>query len=143
MPLISYEENRSLFSFPLSIPSVLVSELEYVAWESKSFLMYSCCTLDSNLKIMGSGLPRWQNCLQGHIIMCGSSICNLLHVTLLKHVIFRWLVDFWKICAPPDANELHDEFCKMSVCCFWVFTFLINENHVVSKKIFSCDPLQF
>jgi hypothetical protein len=46
---------------------------------------------------------------------------------------------FLKNLCTPDAHELHDEFCKTNVCCFWVFTFLINENHVMSKKIFSCD----
>jgi hypothetical protein len=144
--LISCEESGLSFSFPLSFPSVLVSELEYVAWKSKSFVMRSCCTVDSNLKVTGSGLPRWQNFLWWYLIMWGSSICNLLYVTLLRRVIFRWLLDFLNIYAPLDANELyelHDEFCKMSVRCLWVFTFLINENRVMSKKTFSCDPLQF
>jgi hypothetical protein len=31
--------------------------------------------------------------------VCGSSIWNLLHVTLLAHRILRWLLDFWKICG--------------------------------------------
>ena len=29
--------------------------------------------------------------------LCGSSVWNLLHVTLLAHVVFRWFPDFWKI----------------------------------------------
>jgi hypothetical protein len=30
---------------------------------------------------------------------CGSSEWNLLRVTVLVPRIFRWLLDFWKICA--------------------------------------------
>ena len=29
----------------------------------------------------------------------GSSVWNLLHVTILVPRIFRWLLEFWKICA--------------------------------------------
>ena len=29
--------------------------------------------------------------------VCGSSVWNLLHVTLLVSKIFRWLLDFWEI----------------------------------------------
>lgn len=32
--------------------------------------------------------------------ICGSSVWILLHITLLVPRISRWLVDFWKICAP-------------------------------------------
>jgi hypothetical protein len=31
---------------------------------------------------------------------CGSSVRNLLHVTLPARRILRWLLDFLKICAP-------------------------------------------
>ena len=31
---------------------------------------------------------------------CGSSVCNVLHVTLVASRILSWLLDFWKICAP-------------------------------------------
>jgi len=31
---------------------------------------------------------------------CGSFVGNVLHVTLLTSRISRWLLDFWKICAP-------------------------------------------
>jgi len=30
--------------------------------------------------------------------MCGSSVCNLLHVTFLVPESLRWLQHFWKIC---------------------------------------------
>jgi len=30
----------------------------------------------------------------------GSSVWNLLHITLLVPSIWRWLLDFWKICGP-------------------------------------------
>jgi len=32
--------------------------------------------------------------------ICGFSVWNLLCVTILVPRILRWLVDFWKICAP-------------------------------------------
>ena len=32
--------------------------------------------------------------------ICGSSVWNFLHVTILAPRILRWLLDFWKICAP-------------------------------------------
>jgi hypothetical protein len=31
--------------------------------------------------------------------ICGSSVWNLLHFTLLASRILRWLLNFWKICA--------------------------------------------
>ena len=33
-------------------------------------------------------------------IICGFSALNSLHVTLLAPRILRWLLEFWKICAP-------------------------------------------
>jgi len=33
--------------------------------------------------------------------ICGSSLWNMLNVTLLAPKTFRWLLDFWKLCAPP------------------------------------------
>jgi hypothetical protein len=32
--------------------------------------------------------------------ICGASVWNFLHVTILAPRISRWLPDFWKICAP-------------------------------------------
>jgi len=32
--------------------------------------------------------------------ICGFPVRNLLHGTLLAPRILRWLLDFWKICAP-------------------------------------------
>ena len=32
--------------------------------------------------------------------ICGSSVWNLLLVTLLALRILRWLLEFWKICTP-------------------------------------------
>ena len=32
--------------------------------------------------------------------ICGCSLRNLLHVSLLAPIIFRWILDFLKICAP-------------------------------------------
>jgi hypothetical protein len=32
--------------------------------------------------------------------ICGSSAWNLLYFTLLAPKILRWLLDFWKLCAP-------------------------------------------
>ena len=49
----------------------------------------------------------------GHYI-CGSSLWNMLYVILLAPRIFRWLLDFWKICVP-----LHVAVCvcvHMFVC---------------------------
>ena len=36
----------------------------------------------------------------------GSSIWNLIHVTLLAPWISRWLLDFWKTCAAPVLRFL-------------------------------------
>jgi len=40
--------------------------------------------------------------------MCGSSVCNLLHVTFLVPKSLRWLQHFWKICGPllQDNNVI-------------------------------------
>jgi hypothetical protein len=32
--------------------------------------------------------------------ICGSSVWNLLHATLPEPRILRWLLNFWKVCAP-------------------------------------------
>jgi hypothetical protein len=31
--------------------------------------------------------------------ICGPSVWNLLHITLLMPRILRWFLDFWKICG--------------------------------------------
>lgn len=33
--------------------------------------------------------------------ICGSSVWNMLHVTLLRPRILRWLLEFWQICENP------------------------------------------
>jgi len=42
----------------------------------------------------------------------GSSVSNLLHVTLIAPIIFMWLLDVWTICAPLEYSytitPLHD-----------------------------------
>jgi len=37
--------------------------------------------------------------------VCGFSIQNVCHVTLLAPRILRWLLDVWKICAPRCSNH--------------------------------------
>ena len=37
----------------------------------------------------------------------GSSIWNLLCVTLLAPTILQWFLDFWKICAPCSIHPMH------------------------------------
>jgi hypothetical protein len=38
--------------------------------------------------------------------LCGFSVWNF-YVTLLVPMILRWLLDFWKICAPFSQNHWH------------------------------------
>ena len=38
--------------------------------------------------------------------ICGPSVWNLLHVTSLVPIILRFVLDFWKICAPLYDNDL-------------------------------------
>ena len=50
--------------------------------------------------------------------VCGSSVRNLLHVTLLTPRILRWLLDFWKICAAVSPRPIalvlnHKDNCKL------------------------------
>jgi len=35
---------------------------------------------------------------------CGSSVWNLLRITILTHKILKWLLDFWKICQPVSCT---------------------------------------
>jgi len=44
--------------------------------------------------------------------MCGYSICNLLGVTILAPRIFRWLLDFWKMCVPLTQILCMEEVSK-------------------------------
>jgi hypothetical protein len=39
--------------------------------------------------------------------ICGSSVRNLLQVILLPPRILRWLLDFWKFCAPVHWNAIN------------------------------------
>jgi len=39
--------------------------------------------------------------LNGAPFVCGSSVWNLLYVTLLALRILRRLLEFWKVCALP------------------------------------------
>jgi len=38
-------------------------------------------------------------CMVAHNI-CGTSVWNLFHVTLLAPRILKWILNFWKICGP-------------------------------------------
>ena len=40
---------------------------------------------------------------------CGSSVWNLLHITLPTRKILKWFLDFWKICQPLSCifHTLH------------------------------------
>jgi len=38
---------------------------------------------------------------EGATNVCGSSPWNMLNVSLLAPKILKWLLDFWKLCAPP------------------------------------------
>jgi len=52
-------------------------------------------SLGTEIYIVSHALEQWDSqALQNH----GSSVWNLLCVTLLKPRIFRWLLDLWKIC---------------------------------------------
>jgi hypothetical protein len=37
--------------------------------------------------------------------ICGSSVRNIFHVTLLVPRILKWLLDFWKIYGPLEVNN--------------------------------------
>ena len=51
----------------------------------------------------------------GHNI-CGSSVWNMLYVILLAPRIFRWLLDFWKICVPLHVTVCVHMFVCLMVC---------------------------
>jgi len=39
--------------------------------------------------------------------IAGSSVWNLFHVSLLAPRVSRFLLDFWKICAPLQCTAVH------------------------------------
>ena len=48
-------------------------------------------------------------------VICGSSIRNLLHVTLVAPRILRWLLDFWKVFASlPYHNKRYVLFVALT-----------------------------
>jgi hypothetical protein len=48
----------------------------------------------------GSHVARATNFCTVAPNICGFSVWNVRHGTLLAPKIFRWLLDFWKICGP-------------------------------------------
>jgi hypothetical protein len=49
--------------------------------------------------------------------ICGSSVWDLLHATLLVPRILRWLIDCWRICAP-----------------ILKYTFLFSDFHILTSS---------
>jgi len=69
--------------------------------------MYSTCTL--RFEVLMVVYIRRMSWAAGHHAyyihkvvpnICGSSAWNLLHVMFLVSRIIKWLLNFWKICAP-------------------------------------------
>jgi hypothetical protein len=56
--------------------------------------------------------------------ICGSSVWNLLYVTLLSPKILRWLLDFWKIHVPLAYGMEGGTNCSA-----WTFKGYVSNNH--------------
>jgi hypothetical protein len=73
---------------------------------------------------------------------CGSSICNLVCVTLLAAWNLRWLPDLWNLCAPGHDHLLIymlAVFSKMKclTTCLASFPNSQVSNHVTVARSFS------
>jgi hypothetical protein len=47
--------------------------------------------------------------------VCGFSVREMLHVSLLAHRIFMWVLDFWKICKPLAIGHV---ICMYTICTY-------------------------
>lgn len=47
--------------------------------------------------------------------ICGPTLWNLLHITLLVPRTFWWITDFWKIWSPPNQHHHHVAFSYLRV----------------------------
>jgi hypothetical protein len=46
--------------------------------------------------------------------MCGSSVRNLQHVTVVTPRILRWFLEYWKICA-PTSEQINYEYTDIAI----------------------------
>lgn len=68
--------------------------------QSRECLVYSRHSPSSNCRTPFQAPGHLDNYIFTVAInICGSSVWNLLRVTLLAPRIIRWFLDFWKICA--------------------------------------------
>ena len=49
------------------------------------------------------------------------SVWNLFRVNLLVRIILKWLVDFWKICAPLSEILLFYEFLLEQMLVYYYY----------------------
>jgi hypothetical protein len=70
----------------------------YTKWYDRSSFMYKSISYIRGAQIPVPGGRETKYCnVEPNV--CGSSLWNLFHVTLLAPRILRLILDFWKICA--------------------------------------------
>ena len=57
-------------------------------------------------QVAGARSPGRLNFLRRRLILCTSSVLNLLHVTFLAPGILRWLLELWKFCDPLYKHSI-------------------------------------
>lgn len=56
-------------------------------------MMITSIEVNRSAHMPGAVLPRWLNFVFGIKYLCGSSVWNILHFTLLVHRVLTWLLD--------------------------------------------------
>jgi len=95
--------------------------------------LHLCCILESRPGVHKSWEPGHHGKLNFLMVpsnICRSPVWNLFHVTLLEPTILRWLLDFWKICAPLAKEQA---VWKFSAAVYHILTVVIEFNFVTLR----------
>ena len=73
----------------------------YEVWLQRDWFHWTIVSVrtEGRSKRAGAHKPRRSD-RRGASHLCGPSVWNFLKVTLLAFRILRWLINFWKVCAP-------------------------------------------
>jgi len=85
----------------------ITCNIVHYSQRAETALSFRCLSSMNSVSIIWQGCtsPRWPNFVQWCLVLiCGSSVWNLLYVAQLVSKILRCLLDFWKICAPLSCD---------------------------------------
>ena len=101
-----------------------------------------CVCRSVSAQILGARSPRRLNFVLGRLIICGSSVWNLLLLTLMVPIILKWLLGFWRICAPyMHKHKVARGYNDIALCnTSYVASNILSYQLMSHKAYFSLRP---